>query len=167
MAQGQAFFSTNGPCTITSGGLCFSDGAGDYGNQERCSITVLQSTTLRVESFDTEIRWDYLVRLLQFCKAILRLCRMSLCILQTVDGTRYDGTTGPSNVPVTAGSSISWRSNVRNVASGFTICAQTAAPTQSSAPSIAPTSAAPTPVGPWSEPFGNASHCGFALKVIN
>eukprot|EP00035_Acanthoeca_spectabilis_P014753 m.286473 g.286473 ORF g.286473 m.286473 type:complete len:2385 (+) comp16212_c0_seq1:103-7257(+) len=117
VAQGQAYFSTTGPCIISSDGLCFSDGPGNHANNERCTISVLRNTTLRVESFVTETFYDYL----------------------TVAGTRYSGTSGPTDVAVTTSSAITWQSDFSIVRDGFTICSSE--------------TAAPTPLGPWSEPF--------------
>ena len=48
-------------CELTPDGACVTDGPGDYGNNERC--TVVAATSLYVYStfFDTEYRWDYLM----------------------------------------------------------------------------------------------------------
>ena len=76
--------SSNGCQTV--GTSCFTDGAGSYGNNERCSISVLHDTTLSSTSFSTEPNFDYL----------------------TVGGTRFSGTSGPQGVAASAGDVISW-----------------------------------------------------------
>ena len=60
-----------------------------------CSQGALTST-----EFHTEANYDYV----------------------TINGQRFQGTTGPSNVAVAAGSSFTWRSDGSVANSGFTIC---------------------------------------------
>lgn len=80
-----------------------------YSNNAQCTFTVLESTYLSVVSFSTEPGTDYL----------------------TVGRTQYSGTTGPTGVSVTTGSTITWYSDGSIANSGFTICGGgSPAPTQ-------------------------------------
>jgi len=79
---------------------CVSDGTGNHGDNEACTINVLGAGTLTATDFDTETGYDYV----------------------TIGGTRYSGGTGPSNVAVAAGSTFTWRSDSSITNAGFTIC---------------------------------------------
>eukprot|EP00035_Acanthoeca_spectabilis_P020130 m.431283 g.431283 ORF g.431283 m.431283 type:complete len:1086 (-) comp17280_c0_seq1:80-3337(-) len=61
-AATSAFFSVSGDCQVTDNGACFTDSNvdGHHGNHERCTVTVLQETRLRVVEFNTERFWDRL-----------------------------------------------------------------------------------------------------------
>ena len=41
-------------CSTTNGGTCITDGSGNYGNNERCTITADTAMTLTVIAFNTE-----------------------------------------------------------------------------------------------------------------
>jgi len=86
-------------CEIDTDG-CVTDGAGDHGNGEACTVRVNTAGTLTATHFDTERRYDYV----------------------TIGGTRYEGSTGPSNVAVAAGSTFSWRADGSVTNSGWVIC---------------------------------------------
>ena len=96
-------------CEITNGGMCVTDGDGNYGNSESCTIRAEVSMTLTVNSFGIESHsscgWDYL----------------------EVGGTRYCGTSGPDGVQLAAGATMSFVSDSSSVRSGFVIC-QTLSP---------------------------------------
>ena len=83
---------------------CVTDGPGDYGNNEACTVRVMVTGTLSATEFSTEGGSDYV----------------------TIDGTNYSGTAGPSKVFVHAGDSFTWSSdqntNHRKAYSGWTIC---------------------------------------------
>jgi hypothetical protein len=50
--------SSGASCTVTQGGSCITEGLGTHGNNERCTWTVLHSSTLSVISFSTESYFD-------------------------------------------------------------------------------------------------------------
>jgi len=79
---------------------CVSDGTGNHGDNEACTINVLGAGKLTATDFNTESGYDYV----------------------TIGGTRYSGGTGPSNVAVAAGSTFTWRSDSSITSAGFTIC---------------------------------------------
>lgn len=86
-------------CEIDANG-CATDGPGNYGNGERCTIRVNAAGTLTATEFETSNRNDYV----------------------TIGRTSYFGSTGPSNVAVAAGLTFTWRSNAGNRGLGWTIC---------------------------------------------
>lgn len=119
--------SSPSACVTTSGGMCFSGARNEssctlwkatvssltftncadgppnaqYGNDERCTISVLRSAVVSVVgTFSTEANFDYL----------------------TIGTERFDGNVGPNNVFVTSATTISWRSDTSRVRSGFVIC---------------------------------------------
>ena len=61
---------------------------------------LLQGALTSTGTFRTETNYDYL----------------------TINGQRFQGTTGPNNVAVAAGSSFTWRSDGSIANTGFTIC---------------------------------------------
>ena len=89
----------SGRCYVDSSG-CVTDGGGNYGNDEQCTIRVLLSGTLTATQFDTENGFDWV----------------------TIGGTRYMGTAGPVGVGVAAGSTLTWRSDHSVTRAGWTIC---------------------------------------------
>jgi hypothetical protein len=120
-----------GACSTTQGGLCVTDGAGEHGNNERCTFTALRSFMLSVDEWDTETFYDTF----------------------TINSVVYSGAQSPVGVTVAAGTNFTWSSDGSVTNDGFTLCADgTAAPTVPATP--APTSAAPTPAGPWAAPVG-------------
>ena len=91
-AQSSAMLSVNtgsAYCTLQTGGACVTDGFGNHGNNERCTFTALQNLYLTATEFATENYFDYVM----------------------INGTRYSGTIGPSNVYLTAGSTFRWSSD--------------------------------------------------------
>ena len=86
--------------TSSDGRSCVTDGDGNHGNNEACTVEVLQTGLLSATEFQTESGYDYL----------------------TIGGTRYQGTSGPSNLPVTAGTTFSWRSDYSVTYPGWTVC---------------------------------------------
>ena len=136
VTNGQAY------CQMTSGN-CVTDGAGNYGNDERCTIKVLADGMLTAAEFDV-----------QRCGAGTR-CN---CDRVVIGGAYFCGTTGPSNVRVAANDTFQWRSGERNTERGWSICWEgMMAPTRSpSSPPTGDPNAQPTgsPVsqGPSSSP---------------
>ena len=100
------FQVTSGSCTTHSNGRCFTSPnyPSFYSNYQTCNIAVVETGRLSVEAFSTENGYDFL----------------------TVNGQRYDGTTGPNGVPVTGGSTITFSTDGSVTRSGFSICLGTA-----------------------------------------
>ena len=83
------------------GGRCLSDGEGDYGNVESCTIKALRPLILTATEFDTESSHDTL----------------------TIAGTAYSGSDGPQGLPVDGGAELAWSSDGSVVRAGFKVCA--------------------------------------------
>jgi hypothetical protein len=49
-----------GTCFVTASGSCVSNGPRPYGNNERCTVQVLQDGWLSVAKLDVESYYDYL-----------------------------------------------------------------------------------------------------------
>jgi len=73
---------------------------GKYGSSEGCVIDASQFDTIRVESFETEEKYDYL----------------------TVNGKEYSGTSGPDGVQVNKNNDIMWSSDFSWNKKGWKIC---------------------------------------------
>jgi hypothetical protein len=87
-------------CQLNAQG-CVTDGAGDYGNNEHCTIQVATATTVTATSYIVESSSDYL----------------------TVNGQRYPlSGSGPSNVLVPANGVITWQSDGFVNHAGFVLC---------------------------------------------
>ena len=86
-------------CQIDANG-CATDGAGEHGNDEECTVQVNQAGYLTATEFETESSYDYV----------------------TIDGTRYEGLIGPHGVVVSAGSTFQWQSDGSGNNAGWTIC---------------------------------------------
>ena len=104
-------------CSIDNSG-CVTDGVGNHGNNERCTITATQAITVSATYFMTESYYDRI----------------------SIGSSRWSGTTGPLNVAMAAGSTMTWYSDGSVIRGGFTICASavggsSSAVSSSSAPS--------------------------------
>jgi len=86
-------------CTVDAND-CVSDGAGQHGNREACTVEVLGAGTLDATEFDTE----------------------SCCDHVTIGGTPYQGSTGPDGVAVAADSIFTWTSDGSVTNDGWIIC---------------------------------------------
>jgi hypothetical protein len=120
--------ATEGTCYTTTSGTCFTDGPGNHGNNERCTINVLQNGVLTVPgTIALETFYDYFT------------IGTSTPRLQT--------NAQINNLPVTAGTSIAWVSDASVNNAGFTICGSrtTTAP---SVPAMLPTTRAPNTLSP-------------------
>ena len=97
-----AFSVSSGSCHTNSDGSCFYSPSypNNYGNSQTCSITVNANTELDPQAFNTESGYDWL----------------------TVNGARYMGSNAPTGVYVSAGSTISWRTDGSVTRTGFAIC---------------------------------------------
>jgi len=81
-------------CHLSNSGTCVTDGIGDYGNNERCTVRanqalVASTTQYQVERHSTRYNADYL----------------------TIGGISYKSGTGPSNVSMSAGQTLTWRTS--------------------------------------------------------
>lgn len=94
-------WDVRGNCAIDSDG-CFTDGPGYYGADEDCEVCVLRSGTVTAITFDTESSYDRLT---------------------VGSGGSFSGTTGPTNVAVSAGDCITFTSDSSVQKSGFQLCA--------------------------------------------
>ena len=86
-------------CQIDAAG-CATDGVGEHGNDEACTVQVNIDGYLTATEFDTEPGYDYV----------------------TIGVARYQGNGGPSGVAVTAGSTFTWQSDGSITNAGWTIC---------------------------------------------
>jgi hypothetical protein len=73
-------------CAVTNGS-CVTDGADNYGNNERCTVRANVGVLLTSTQFATERNFDYV----------------------TIGGTRYSGTSGPDAVPLAAAHGVGVR----------------------------------------------------------
>jgi len=101
MLSGMGMTVSEGNCAVD--GDCFSNL--NYGPNEDCTWVVEGiSGTLEFSQFDVELTsscdWDYLL----------------------ISGTKYCGTTAPTNLVVTAGDEIKWHSNLFGQQTGFNVC---------------------------------------------
>jgi hypothetical protein len=93
-------------CSVSSDGMCITDGIGSYGVNEACTVRAEMSMTITTTEFETEGGVD----------------------LITVGDTAYSGSSGPMNVQVAAGTLVTWASDYDTNRAGFTICAMVSAP---------------------------------------
>jgi hypothetical protein len=49
-------------CSLTNGGTCVTDGPGNYGNNEACTVVAARSIVLTATEFDTERNFDFVSR---------------------------------------------------------------------------------------------------------
>ena len=99
--SGLTVMSGSAYCTIDANG-CATDGAGNYGHQEACTIKASSNGALTATHFHTEPGYDEV----------------------TIGAVSYSGRAGPQNVPVAAGQTFTWRSDgsAVDINSGWTIC---------------------------------------------
>ena len=79
---------------------CATDGPGDHGNGELCTIRVAARGFVTASEFDTESGYDWV----------------------TIGDAQYQGSTGPISVAVAANSTFTWRSDGSVTNAGWTIC---------------------------------------------
>jgi hypothetical protein len=116
----------SGPCELSHNGTCVTDGPGNYGNFERCSMRAETAVSVSASAFDVESRWDYI----------------------TIGSTRYSGASGPSGVVMATGETFTWYSDGLGTRSGFVICASPAPPPAPPAPPAPPLSPPLPPSSP-------------------
>ena len=88
-------------CKIVNGGLCVTDGSGDYGNSEVCRVKALQPLFVTATQFHTEKEHDFV----------------------KVNGIKYSNTYGPQRVFMAKGAIWLWQSDGSTSSEGFTLCA--------------------------------------------
>jgi hypothetical protein len=88
-------------CSVSSDGMCITDGSGEYANDEACTIRAEVAMSITATEFNTEFGFDRF----------------------TVGATAYSGSTGPTNVQVAAGTVVTWSSDSGTTGAGWTICA--------------------------------------------
>jgi hypothetical protein len=117
-------------CEIAQADTCVTDGAGDYGNNEQCTVRALVPMIVSAEAgFSTESDFDYV----------------------TLGGTQYSGTSGPAGVAVSAGETLHWQSDGSVTGSGFTVCGALLVPPPPPLPPQSPWTP-PSPPPPLSPP---------------
>jgi hypothetical protein len=93
--------------------MCITDGTDSYRHQERCTVRATQALSVSASgSSHTESYHDWI----------------------TIGGTRYSGTSGPSNVIMAAGQTLHWHTDGSQTRSGWTICATPSPATPSPSP---------------------------------
>ena len=98
--------------THSDGSSCVTDGLGFHENGENCTIRTLLTGLLSATEFQTEPGYDYI----------------------TIGGTRYEGLSGPNNLPVAEGTEFTWQSDDSVTKSGWTLCFNLAPPPPPPAP---------------------------------
>eukprot|EP00900_Chrysochromulina_parva_P004319 jgi/Chrpa1/13889/Chrysochromulina_OHIO_Genome00024570-RA len=71
-------------CSVSSDGLCITDGSGNYGDGESCTMQAQVSMTITATEFNTEPGYDFI----------------------RIGNAAYSGSTGPTNVQVVAGTTF-------------------------------------------------------------
>ena len=90
-------------CSISSDGLCVTDGAGDYGAGEACTVRTTQALFATATEFTVENNWDSV----------------------SLSGAAYSGASSPFSVPMAASDTLVWSSDSSGHGAGWTICAST------------------------------------------
>ena len=120
-------------CSVSSDGMCITDGSGSYGNDENCTMRAESTMTITSTQFDTEYGYDF---------------------IRVLGGGIYSGSTGPMFVQVTAGTLVTWSTDSSSSwRTGFTICALFSPPSPpphppGMAPLPSPPSMPPLPLPP-------------------
>ena len=88
-------------CKIVDGGRCVTDGAGNYGSRESCSVIALRQFYVYTMQYEVERGYDYL----------------------TVNGVQYKYS-APNGVKMTQGAALEWRSDGSYFNKGWKVCAE-------------------------------------------
>jgi len=115
-------------CSVSSDGMCITDGIGTYRPNEACTMRAEMSMTITATEFNTQEGYDFVT---------------------IGDLPWYSGSTGPMNVQVVAGTLVTWASDSRINGAGFTICALFSPPPSPPSPPLQP----PQPSPPLSPPL--------------
>ena len=78
-----------------------TDGAGSYGDNERCRVLALRPLSVYTEEYSVEKKYDYL----------------------TVNGVQYKNS-GPERVKMVKGAALEWYSDSSGTKAGWKVCAQ-------------------------------------------
>ena len=73
-------------CSVSADGLCVTDGDGNYGASEACTVRAAQALYVTATEFNTENYWDSL----------------------TIAGAAYSGTNSPFSVPMALSDTLVW-----------------------------------------------------------
>jgi hypothetical protein len=111
-------------CELAGGGECVTDGAGPYGNDERCTVRALVDMLVVAESFHVEA----------FSPGWCFYPHSGYCDFVQVNNEVFAGTAFGTNVSMAAGDTLHWYSDHNYVHEGFVLCR---APTPPS-PSLPP-----------------------------
>ena len=85
-------------------GDCVTDGIGNHGNQERCTMSARSEMYVTATYFNIESNYDVI----------------------TIGSQQWSGNGGPFNVHMEAGDVMSWSSDVTGVRGGWIVCGATA-----------------------------------------
>ena len=89
-------------CSLTNNGTCVWDGAGHYGNAERCTVQANRELFVTATEYTIESYWDYI----------------------TIGATQYRGSNnGPNGLYMLSGATFSWYTDGSVTYGGFTLCA--------------------------------------------
>ena len=135
-------------CAIETNGMCVTDGIGDHGNNEACTVSARQNLYATATFFSVETYWDYI----------------------TINNTRYSGTSGPANVWMPEGTAFTWSSDGSVTNGGWVICGSIEPaslppatppppPPSPSPPPPAYSPAPPTPAGHMWAVVGGSQYC--------
>ena len=91
-------------CEVTNGGLCITDGAGNYGDNEACAVRADVTMTVTATEFGVESH---------------SRCEHDAL---TINWRKYCGSAGPQGVTMEAGSTMTWSSDYSNGGVGFVVC---------------------------------------------
>eukprot|EP00035_Acanthoeca_spectabilis_P019891 m.430099 g.430099 ORF g.430099 m.430099 type:complete len:979 (+) comp17115_c0_seq1:3514-6450(+) len=120
--------AATGTCYVTNGATCFTDGPNSYSSNERCTIRVLLDTILyATDTYRLGDNDDFL----------------------TVNGTRLASRTTFTNMSVSAGEIITWRTDTATISDGFNLCGVIPTPAPTAAPTSQPTG---SPTAPTASP---------------
>ena len=131
-------------CHTTNQGQCVTDGAGNHGNDEQCTVRANQQVYVAATYFATESFFDYII----------------------IGTTRYSGSQGPYGVQMSPGQTFAWHADSSVTSGGWIICGYTSfsVPPQQPLPPFQPMPAMPPPAPqPMTDYFVvdyGSAHCG-------
>ena len=136
----------DGACELSNDGACATDGAGSYGNNNRCTFTANFPLYATATEYSVESNYDYL----------------------TIHGTRYHASTGaPLNIFMSVGETVGWYTDGSVVRGGFTLCAVPAHIPPELSTSIRHTYYVPPQYYPFLKKLGHDSKCGSKKPQIS
>jgi hypothetical protein len=107
-------------------GSCITDGAGQYGNNERCTFRATKTLYAYATDFSLEPKYDKI----------------------WLGNSSYSGTSGPNNVLMMAGDTIGWSTDESVTYGGWVICAYDNPVVSPSLPPLSPPPPQPPPAAP-------------------